>query len=77
MENKKPKKIYKSGQLSLFRWDNENGKSFTFQKSFKDKDSDEWKHTQNLNLMDLPKLKLLVEEAFKDCSFKTYDMNNG
>jgi hypothetical protein len=77
METKKPNKIYKAGNLSLFLWENEKGKSFSFQKSYKEEGSDEWKNTQTLNLNDLPKLKLIIEEAYKNNVFKIYNGNNG
>jgi hypothetical protein len=71
MDNKnKPKKVYKAGLLSLSLWENENetnkNVSFTFQKAYKEENSEEWKYTQNLNLNDLPKLNLLIEEAYRE-----------
>ena len=70
MENNKPVKSYKAGAISFNVWENEVGnekfKSFTFQRSYKDKD-DKWQHTQSLKVNDLPKLMALVEEAYKDC----------
>jgi hypothetical protein len=40
-------------------------KSFSFQRSYKDKE-DNWAQTQNLRTSDLPKLRILLEEAYKD-----------
>ena len=69
VENAKPVKTYKAGVLSLSLWENEaeegTFKSFTFNKSYKDKD-DSWQQTQILKTTDLPKLKLLLEQAYKD-----------
>lgn len=68
-ETNKPKKTYKAGALFLNVWENELGeekiKSFSFQRSYKDK-QDEWQHTQSLRVSDLPKLMVLLEEAYKD-----------
>ena len=67
MKNKNlPKKTYRAGNVTLSFWENENNKNFTFQKAYKEEDSEEWKHTQVLNINDLPKLKLLIEEAYKE-----------
>jgi hypothetical protein len=62
----KPLKFDRTGALSLSLWENENKKSFSFQKSYKEENSEEWKHTTVLNLFDLPKLKVLIEEAYKE-----------
>lgn len=69
VENNKPIKTYKVGVLSLSMWENElkDGKvnTFTFQRGYKDT-NDKWQHTQQLRLSDLPKLRILLEEAYKD-----------
>ncbi len=69
VELNKPEKIYKVGVLSLSVWENEgtekNFKSFTFQKSFINEEGD-WQQTQKLNLSDLPKLRVLIDEAYRD-----------
>ena len=70
VETKKPIKTFKAGLLSVSLWENEleDNKTitnFTFQRSYKDED-EKWQHTQNLRTSDLPKLKLLIEEAYKD-----------
>ncbi len=69
-ENNKPIKTYKVGVLTLSVWENEvkdNGfiKSFSFQRAYQTDEGD-WNHTQNLRLSDLPKMRVLVEEAYKD-----------
>lgn len=69
VENTKPVKTYKAGVLSLSLWENEaeegTFKSFSFNKSYKDKE-DKWQQTQILKTSDLPKLKILLDEAYKD-----------
>ena len=68
-ENQKPVKTYKAGVLSLSMWENEAKegyiKSFSFQRSYKD-DEGNWQHTQSMRVQDLPRMRLLVEEAYKD-----------
>lgn len=73
VENNKPTKIYKAGVISLNLWENETQDgntmiSFTLNRSYKDKD-DKWQKTQNLRVSDLPKLKILLDEAYKDSIF--------
>ncbi len=69
VEKNKPVKTYRAGVISLNVWENEfkseKIKSYSFQRSYKDK-SDVWQHTQNLRIGDLPKLMVLLEEAYKD-----------
>jgi len=69
-KNNKPSKVYKAGVLNLSLWENitDEGdvlKSFTIQRSYKDKE-DKWKHTSNLRSSDLPRLKILLNEAYKE-----------
>ena len=71
MENKKPKKTYKAGTLSLSLWENENNTSYSFQKAYKEDNSEEWKYTSSLSLSDLPKLKLLLEKAYEEGMLKS------
>ena len=40
-----PTKKVQKGSISLAEWDNPKGKSYTLQKSFKPKDSEEWKNS--------------------------------
>ena len=75
MEKNKPIKTYKVGLLSLVLWENkleDNKKfyTFTFQRSFKDEKENVWKQTQTLNVNELPKLKILIEEAYKEFILK-------
>jgi len=76
-EINKPAKTYKAGVLSLTLWENKSSegeilKSFTIQRSYKDKD-EKWQHTTNLRTSDLPKLNLLLAEAYKEQIFQALD----
>lgn len=72
-DKKKPIKKYRASLLNLSVWENETDEgpiySYSFQKSYKDLDG-EWKHTQNLGISDLPKLKILIEKAYSDYYFQ-------
>ena len=69
VETKKPQKTYRAGAISLNVWENAMGeekmKSFSIQRAYKDKEEN-WQHTQSLRIMDLPKLMVLLEEAYKE-----------
>ncbi len=70
----KPIKTLRIGTISLSAWENQGEENkvfhtFTFQRSYKDKDEN-WKQTQQLRLEDLPKLKILMEEMYKQISLK-------
>ena len=69
MEKNKPIKSYRAGVISLNVWENEYGeekiRSYSFQRSYRDK-TDKWQQTQTLRLSDLPKLMVLLEEAYKE-----------
>lgn len=69
MTENKPIKTYRAGVLSLSYWEKElesgKAKTFSFQRSYKDK-AEKWQHTQTLTVQDLPKLKVLIEEAYKE-----------
>ena len=70
----KPKEKLVAGNCSAAIWVNVreiNGEkrqmlSVSFQKSYKDKDGN-WKNTDSFGVNDLPKLGLLVGEAFGKC----------
>ncbi len=69
----KPLKEYRAGLISLNLWENvskegEKFNSFTFKRLYKDKE-EKWQTTQSLRISDLPKIKILVEEAYKDLIF--------
>lgn len=74
VENNKPIKKYKGKNVSLSVWENKTQDdvvlhSFSFQKSYKDQE-DEWKQTTVLSVNDLPVLKTLLDEAYKDFLLK-------
>ena len=61
----KPTKVLKLGGIEIAKWEKatEDGKtltSFSFQKTYKDNNTDEWKHTSFFKLSDLPILASLI-----------------
>lgn len=73
-QTNKPIRVYKAKAITLSVWENEgeNDKKFnsiTFQRSYLDKD-ELWQHTQSLHVSDLPILKVLLDEAYKDSIVK-------
>ena len=50
---------YRSGKVSVAVWQNENGKSYTFQYSYKDK-QEQWKNTEFIPEYALPNLNALI-----------------
>ena len=46
--------------------------SIRIDRSYKDKDSDEWKHTNTFNAADLPKVSLVASEAYKYVRMRTF-----
>jgi hypothetical protein len=75
MENNKPIKKYRVSSIKATVWENEtlkeNGDPFkqisiNIEKGYKDIKG-EWQKTNSYNLSDLPKLKVLVDEVYKDC----------
>jgi hypothetical protein len=72
-EKIKPIRKYKAGTLEVAVWRNEGTSeneefsfnTFSFNRSFKDKNG-EWKTTTILRREDLPKLRILLDEAYKE-----------
>lgn len=65
MAENRPTKVMKLGGIEIAKWEKatEDGKtltSFSFQKSYKDNNTDEWKHTSFFKLSDLPILASLI-----------------
>ena len=69
-----PEKKFRAGAISATIWRNQvktkDGQdreimSVTFQRSYKDKDSDEWKTTSSLRTMDLPKAVVVLNKAYE------------
>lgn len=67
--NNKPVKTYKAGLVSLSLWENETkegkAKSFTFKRAYQNLDGS-WADTSSLKMSDLPKLRALIDEAYKE-----------
>lgn len=71
-EVNRPEKKFSTGAISAAIWRNngvQDGQvtefhSVTLQRSFKDK-SGKWQTTQSLRLNDLPKVALVIQEAYK------------
>ena len=61
----RPTKVLKLGGIEIAKWEKEtkDGKimaSYSFQKTYKDNNTNEWKHTSFFNLTDLPILASLI-----------------
>jgi len=71
-ENKKPVFTKRAGSLSVTCWKNtavKDGKEFdnySFVVTRGYKDGEEWKNTSSLRINDLPKIKILLNEAYKE-----------
>ena len=65
---------WKMGVLQLNCWKNEhNGEtwqSFTLERRYFDKKDDSWKSTKSLRTQDLPKVSILVSQAFADLKLR-------
>lgn len=72
----KPEKVFKSGSVSASLWPrtaNVHGGSATFysvkiEKTYKD--GDEWKHCNVFSAEDLPKVRLVANEAYRFIALK-------
>lgn len=70
---KKPNKVFSCGPVKAAIWLNcleKNGTlveihSIRINKSYKDKENDEWKTTGSLSAEDLPKVAVVAMEAYK------------
>ena len=69
-----PEKKFKAGPISVAVWRNtiksKDGSdadvmSVTFQRTYKDRETDEWKTTNSLRTMDLPKAVVVLNKAFE------------
>jgi len=70
-ENKKPVNTYRAGNISMAVWENvsKDGNpyfSYTIQKSFTRDEGKTWETTNSLSREDLPKLKLVLGQAYAD-----------
>lgn len=79
-----PDVVYRSGGVSVAVWKNEtlqNGRtvpqfSVRIQKRFKDAESGEWKTTDYFFPEDLPRLELVVREAYRYVALKENGQDN-
>lgn len=76
--NKEPVKKFSAGTITASIWENEGtdnaGKPKKFntvslQKRYKDKEG-EWQTANSYNASDLPKLKIVIDEAYKFVALK-------
>jgi hypothetical protein len=74
VDTKVPEKQFRAGAISASIWKNRvTGKdgqpaefmNVTFQRRYKDKDSDEWKTSSSLKAMDLPKAVVVLNKAYE------------
>lgn len=61
----RPVKNYRSGGVSVAMWQNDNGKSFTIQRSYKDQ-SGQWQNSDFLRFRDLLYLLVLIPQIAAD-----------
>ncbi|MBI4918787.1 hypothetical protein HY837_02575 [archaeon] len=77
MENTQPEKKFRAGAVSATVWKNtqeKDGKAYDFRsislvRSYKDP-SGSWKNVNSFRESDLPKAKLVIDEAFRYLSLK-------
>ena len=69
-----PEKKFRAGAISATIWRNsitkKDGssaevKTISFQRSYKDKDTDMWKNTSSLRSMDIPKAVVVLNKAYE------------
>lgn len=65
MAENRPTKVMRLGGIEIAKWEKatDDGKtltSFSFQKTYKDNNTDEWKHTSFFKIGDLPILASLI-----------------
>ncbi|MFC1741185.1 hypothetical protein ACFL3V_01470 [Nanoarchaeota archaeon] len=69
-----PEKTFRAGGISATIWKNQvttkDGReaeflSVTFKRSYKDKETDEWKETSSMRAMDLPKAVVVLNKAYE------------
>jgi hypothetical protein len=79
--NKKPPhEVLACGAVSVAAWvenriiDNEvvEVHSIKFDRSYKDKDDGQWKHTDTFNTEDLPKVAMVAMELYKRLRLRSY-----
>jgi hypothetical protein len=69
-----PEKKFRAGGITATIWKNQiktkdgrdaEVRTVRFERSYKDKDTDEWKTTNSLRLMDLPKAVVVLNKAYE------------
>jgi hypothetical protein len=80
----KPIKVFRCGSVKAAIWLGSKIKNDTLvdvhsiriDRSYKDKDKNEWKHTNTFNAEDLPKVAVLAMEVYKFLRVTTSENNN-
>jgi hypothetical protein len=75
-----PEKSFRSGTVVASVWNNEiekegevkSFKSVSFEKRYKDK-NEEWQTAASLNVSDIPKAILVLEEVYRNLNLRTSD----
>jgi hypothetical protein len=86
MENqikKNPVKVFTCGAVKAAIWADSRVVNNTvvevhsvrIDRSYKDKDSNEWKHTNTFNTEDLPKVSIVAQEAYKFIRLRSPEKN--
>ena len=84
-EKRKPNKKFKAGAVTAVIWANEmndrQGNKFSvytvaFERNYKDRDGS-WKSTNSMRINDIPKLRLIAQEAYEYLVRKGSEDNNG
>lgn len=63
----KPAKVWRAKGVDLAAWQGQNGYTFTIRKTYKDKNTDQWKETKTLFPSDLDLLVNAIGEAKAWC----------
>jgi hypothetical protein len=79
--NKNPIKVFRCGHVKAAIWSNSRiiddtlteVHSIKIDRSYKGKDSDEWKNTNTFNAEDLPKVALVAGEVYKFLRMNTFE----
>jgi hypothetical protein len=82
MGQKHPEKKFKAGAITATIWKNKGTSqtgepteffTISFERTFKDKKTDEWRKTNSLRQTDLPKATLVLNKAYEYLTLKTGD----
>lgn len=63
----KPAKVWRTKGVDLAAWEGQYGYTFTIRKTYKPKDSDQWKESKSLFSSDLDALVSMIGEAKAWC----------